>query len=124
MFAVGWVSGMQEMADQQLKQMLLAYVLLLLHDRPLPAEELDRACEDFMQNEFSQDIDFDIRAALPRLTSWYLVQQDNQVTGVVSDFVGRHTKSQLPVLEKNGCGALFCAASPPVSFCACAPVKQ
>eukprot|EP00775_Hariotina_reticulata_P003878 gene3878-4133_t len=71
-------SAVTEMADQQLKQMLLAYVLLLLHNGSMPAEELDRVCEDFMHTEFSQDMDFDISAALPRLKSWYLVQQDEQ----------------------------------------------
>jgi hypothetical protein len=35
----------QELADQQLKQMLLAYMVLIMKERPMLHQDLDDACE-------------------------------------------------------------------------------
>lgn len=68
------------MADQQLKQMLLAYMLLIIKDRALLHEDLDNACEDFLYKEFDHPIDYDLKAALPRLQRWGLVRENPQVS--------------------------------------------
>lgn len=70
---------LQEMADQQLKQMLLAYMLLIIKERALLQDDLDNACEDFLYKEFNHPIDYDIAAALPRLKRWGLVRTNQQV---------------------------------------------
>eukprot|EP00882_Tetradesmus_deserticola_P019247 GHRQ01020705.1.p1 GENE.GHRQ01020705.1~~GHRQ01020705.1.p1 ORF type:complete len:355 (+),score=176.40 GHRQ01020705.1:581-1645(+) len=69
---------MEEMADQQLKQMLLAYMLLLMKGRPLLHADLDNACEDFLYKEFDHPIDYDLDAALPRLKRWGLLHENAQ----------------------------------------------
>lgn len=73
------VLHLQEMADQQLKQMLLAYMLLVIKDRALLQDDLDNACEDFLYKEFNHPIDYDVAAALPRLKRWGLVRGNQQV---------------------------------------------
>jgi len=71
-------SIMEEMADQQVKQMLLAYTILLLKEgRPLLVEDLDEACEDMLVKDFSHKIDFSVEDALPRLKRWRLVAEDS-----------------------------------------------
>lgn len=70
---------LQEMADQQLKQMLLAYMMLMIKGRPLLADDLDNACEDFLSKEFDHPIDYDLEAALPRLKRWGLLRENAQV---------------------------------------------
>lgn len=67
------------MGDQQLKQMLLAYMLLIIKDRALLQDDLDNACEDFLVKEFDSAIDYDVAAALPRLKRWGLVRTNQQV---------------------------------------------
>ncbi|KAF6257530.1 hypothetical protein COO60DRAFT_1701817 [Scenedesmus sp. NREL 46B-D3] len=49
---------MEEMADQQLKQMLLAYMMLLMKGRPLLPADLDNCCEDFLYKEFDHPINY------------------------------------------------------------------
>jgi len=64
---------MDEMAEQQLKQMLMAYVVLVVKQRGVTTDELDDACEDMLARDFDHRIDFQINDALPRLESWGLV---------------------------------------------------
>lgn len=66
---------MDEMADQQLKQMLMAYVILLIKQRPVTLDELDEACEEMLARDFDHRIDFQIQDALPRLEAWGLVSR-------------------------------------------------
>lgn len=37
--------AVQELSDQQLKQMLLAYMVLIMKERPMLHQDLDDACE-------------------------------------------------------------------------------
>lgn len=69
---------MEEMADQQMKQMLLAYMMLMIKGRPLLADDLDNTCEDFLSKEFDHPIDYDLEAALPRLKRWGLLRENAQ----------------------------------------------
>ncbi|GBF88981.1 aminopeptidase [Raphidocelis subcapitata] len=69
---------MEEMADQQFKQMLLAYMLLLLKDRALKEDELDSLCEEFLVRDFEHRIDFQVQDSLPRLERWGLVARTDQ----------------------------------------------
>ncbi|KAI8462870.1 MAG: hypothetical protein J3K34DRAFT_527436 [Monoraphidium minutum] len=69
---------MEEMADQQFKQMLLAYMLLLLKDRPLKVDDLDGLCEDFLVKDFDHRIDYQVEDSLPRLERWGLVSHNEQ----------------------------------------------
>ncbi len=39
---------MQEMFDQQLRQMLLVYIMLVMHGCEMRICDLDEACEDFL----------------------------------------------------------------------------
>jgi len=64
---------MDEMSDQQLKQMLMAYALLVVKQRPVTTDELDEACEEMLARDFDHRIDFQIEDALPRLEAWGLV---------------------------------------------------
>jgi hypothetical protein len=70
---------LQEMADQQLKQILLAYMLLIIKGRALLADDLDNVCEDFLAKEFDHPIDYRLDAALPRLQRWGLLRENEQV---------------------------------------------
>jgi hypothetical protein len=67
------------MADQQLKQMLMAYMMLVMKGRPLLHDDLDNCCEDFLYKEFDHPIDYDLDAALPRLKRWGLLRENAQV---------------------------------------------
>lgn len=68
----------QELSDQQLKQMLLAYMVLIMKGRAMLPRDLDNACEDFLMKEFEHPIDYDLDAALPRLKTWGLVKENSQ----------------------------------------------
>jgi hypothetical protein len=66
----------QEMADQQIKQMLLAYTILVLKEgRPLLVDDLDEACEDMLVKDFSHKIDFQVRAIHGNALSYRLREQ-------------------------------------------------
>lgn len=68
----------EELSDQQLKQMLLAYMVLIMKGRPMLEQDLDDACEDFLLKEFEHPIDYDLDAALPRLQTWGLIKKNHQ----------------------------------------------
>lgn len=42
---VAFLSSLQELSDQQLKQMLLAYMVLIMKGRAMQLQDLDNACE-------------------------------------------------------------------------------
>ena len=65
----------KDMADQQLKQMLLAYMVLIIKGRAMDEDALDDACETFLVKDFDHRIDFQISDALPRLLGWGLVRE-------------------------------------------------
>jgi hypothetical protein len=69
------------MADQQLKQMLVAYMMLIIKARPLLHDDLDNACEDFLQKEFDHPINYPLDDSLPQLLRWGLVVHDKQARG-------------------------------------------
>ncbi len=50
------------MAAQQYKQILLAYMMLIIKAKPLLLEDLDNACEDFLVRDFDSKIDYQVSA--------------------------------------------------------------
>lgn len=70
-----------EMAEQQLKEAVLAYALLLLARKPKTSDDLDTMCEDFLDENFELKLDFAIEDSLPRLKAWGMVGVGQARTG-------------------------------------------
>ena len=68
-------SILDEMSDQYVKEMLLAYFILYKHNEPLTGDELDTMCEDFLEDKFDVKIDFAMDDSLPRLLQTGLVRK-------------------------------------------------
>ncbi len=78
---------LEDMADQQLKEAVLAYTLLFMYGfddnkhastvveggKGATEAELDKECEDFLEEHFGLKLDFAIEDALVRLLEWGLV---------------------------------------------------
>lgn len=84
--------------------------------------------QDFLLKEFDHPIDYDLEAALPRLKSWGLVHDNNQVcVRCEAQFIDRSAcvpKSQLhllSVLPNNPSLLLGCVCIP--HFCKLCPVS-
>lgn len=69
-------SILDEMSDQYIKEMLLAYFLLWKHGQPVSQAELDDMCESYLEDKFDVKIDFAIEESLPRLLRDGLVMRD------------------------------------------------
>mmetsp|Transcript_25578 Transcript_25578/g.55720 ORF Transcript_25578/g.55720 Transcript_25578/m.55720 type:complete len:707 (+) Transcript_25578:147-2267(+) len=74
----GVVSMMlEDMAEQQLKEAVIAYSLLYMNrDDMFTQEQLDEACEDFLEVNFALKLDFAIEDTLPRLVQWGVVLEN------------------------------------------------
>eukprot|EP00892_Ulva_mutabilis_P010153 jgi/Ulvmu1/750/UM010_0124.1 len=66
-------SVLDEMADQYVKEILLAYFLLIKYKYPCTEGELDEVCEAFLEDKFDVRIDFAIEESMPRLRQYGLV---------------------------------------------------
>ncbi|GFH31523.1 uncharacterized protein HaLaN_30584 [Haematococcus lacustris] len=73
---VGAAYEQEDMAEQQLKEAVLAYTLLLMHGEEVSQEELDQLCEAFLEEHFGLRIDFAVEDALPKLVKWGLVKEN------------------------------------------------
>uniref|UniRef100_A0A7S0RVW3 Uncharacterized protein n=1 Tax=Chlamydomonas leiostraca TaxID=1034604 RepID=A0A7S0RVW3_9CHLO len=72
---------LEDMAEQQLKEAVLAYTLLYMNiEDELSRDKLDELCEDFLEQHFALKVDFAVEDALPRLVEWGLVKE-NPKTG-------------------------------------------
>ncbi|KAK9804732.1 hypothetical protein WJX72_002789 [[Myrmecia] bisecta] len=69
---------LDQMASQHIKEVLLAYTLLLLNGGPLSQAALDEACERYLDSAYGLRLDFAIEHSLPRLLADGLVKQDGQ----------------------------------------------
>jgi hypothetical protein len=65
---------LDDMAQQHVKQVLLAYVLLLLQGDAMSRAELDQRCEVWLENTFGLKLDFAIEDSLPVLMEDGLIQ--------------------------------------------------
>lgn len=80
---------LEDMAEQQLKETVIAYILLHLggEDGGLKLDELDRRCEDWLEEHFSLKVDFAVEDALPRLLEWRLLTQQRRNGEVIYNAV-------------------------------------
>jgi len=70
--------------EEECKEALLAYYFLSLSDEPLPAVELDRRIEQWLETRWRCTIDFEIADALNKLIALGLVEQnDDRFTAVL-----------------------------------------
>ncbi|KAL6765110.1 hypothetical protein V8C86DRAFT_2461422 [Haematococcus lacustris] len=63
---------LEDMAEQQLKEAVLAYTLLLMHGEEVSQEELDQLCEAFLEEHCLPSFE----DALPKLVKWGLVKEN------------------------------------------------
>eukprot|EP00891_Asterochloris_glomerata_P004101 jgi/Astpho2/4101/Aster-01245 len=66
---------LDEMAEQRLKEELLAYVLLLMHGDQITMTNLDHRCEVWLSKTFGLYLDFAIESTLPTLVEEGLIQE-------------------------------------------------
>ncbi len=63
------------MAEQQLKEAVLAYTMLYMRlDDEVTQEDLDEECESFLFKNFDLNLDFAVEDALPNLVKWGVVK--------------------------------------------------
>jgi len=67
---------LEDMAEQQLKEAMLAYTLLLTDKVNMTAKALDDRCEKYLEHTYACRIDFAVEDALPQLVEWGLVTAD------------------------------------------------
>lgn len=66
---------LEDMAEQQLKEAVLAYTMLYLRiDDEVTEEELDYACEKFLDDNFGLRLDFAVEDAIPNLLNWGMIK--------------------------------------------------
>lgn len=75
---------LEDMAEQQLKEAVIAYIILFMagDEGGASMQELDKRCEDFLEEHFGLKLDFAVEDTLPRLLEWKLVtksEMNNQV---------------------------------------------
>ncbi|KAK9839613.1 hypothetical protein WJX81_000929 [Elliptochloris bilobata] len=69
---------LDQMAAQHVKELLLAYYLLLLADKPLTEAQLDEAIEAHLAAKFGEKLDFALEAAVPTLLQDGLFSRDGK----------------------------------------------
>ncbi|KAF5841901.1 hypothetical protein DUNSADRAFT_10338 [Dunaliella salina] len=67
---------LEDMAEQQLKEAVIAYMLLLSAQTSMTEEDLDIRCENFLEHTYANNckIDFAVEDTLPQLVEWGLVK--------------------------------------------------
>ena len=66
---------LESMEDQEIKEMMLAFVILTVRGKSMTLKEIDIECEDFLRNVFGVDCDFDIEGSMIKLLREGLVEQ-------------------------------------------------
>ncbi|KAK9905089.1 hypothetical protein WJX75_009516 [Coccomyxa subellipsoidea] len=69
---------LEEMAQQRIKEYLLAYALLLIKGRAMSQRELDEECEAHLQQRYGESLDFAIENSLPFLLRDGLISRGPQ----------------------------------------------
>jgi len=69
---------MDAMEEQEQKESMIAYSLLLQNPQGLTESELDKICEVYLKKEFEVDVDFEIDDSLAKLTSEHLVDKNGE----------------------------------------------
>lgn len=73
-----------EAEEQDVKEALLAYFLLLAAPTPPTQAELDARCEGWLKAQFSLDVDFEVDDALGKLEAHGLLRRDGERLSVLS----------------------------------------
>lgn len=66
-----------EMARQRCRELLIAYLILVLEGKSITPDELDSKCESFLSSQFGLTVDFTTEDALSPLLEWGLVIPEN-----------------------------------------------
>lgn len=66
-----------EMARQRTRELLIAYLILVLEGKSISPDELDKKCESFLSSQFGLTLDFTTEDALAPLLEWGLVIPEN-----------------------------------------------
>ncbi|MBL8551377.1 MAG: DUF3754 domain-containing protein [Hyphomonadaceae bacterium] len=64
--------------EQDSKEALLAYWALLVANRPLAKQEIDKAAEEFLRRKFRLDVDFEIGDALAKIERMGIVTREGE----------------------------------------------
>lgn len=88
---------LEDMAEQQLKEAVLAYGMLLTKEAEMTQELLDENCETFLAKNFNLKVDFAVEDALPRLIEWGLVRPHKSA----KKFEAVHVDEALYQLQKR-----------------------
>lgn len=69
--------------EEEIKETILAYTILLNSKEKLSAKELDRTIEDWFAKTYNKDIDFDVEDALNKLKRLEIGKEENGKWGVI-----------------------------------------
>lgn len=65
---------LEDLADDRIKEALLAYSLLDVSSRAMTRGDLDDQCEEFLKSNFRVKLDFALEDTLPHLERWGLIR--------------------------------------------------
>ena len=69
--------------EEEIKETILAYTILLNSKEKLSTKELDRTIEDWFAKTYNKDIDFDVEDALNKLKRLEIGKEENGKWGVI-----------------------------------------
>lgn len=88
-----------DVIDQEVKEIILGYFVLMTQGRSTK-KELDKKCEELMQEEFKESVEFDVDEAMAKLLKFGIINRDaagalthqplkraNEIIGVTTDEV-------------------------------------
>ncbi|KAL0728153.1 hypothetical protein Bca4012_024246 [Brassica carinata] len=67
-----------EVIQQEVKEVIISFFMLIKQDRPTSKEELDMQCEAFIKEEFNESCNFDVDDAVKKLEKLGLVSRDSE----------------------------------------------
>ncbi|KAJ8446002.1 hypothetical protein Cgig2_021834 [Carnegiea gigantea] len=66
-----------DVIQQEVKEVILSYFILMEQGRPITREELDRRCEELLRDDFGEDCNFEIDDAIQKLEKLGIVTRDS-----------------------------------------------
>ncbi|KAK9862890.1 hypothetical protein WJX84_001679 [Apatococcus fuscideae] len=69
---------LHQMAEQRIKQNLMAYFILLINGQGMTEQQLDQKCEMYLERHFRVKLDFALESTLPGLISDGLIHHDRE----------------------------------------------
>ncbi|KAF2564954.1 hypothetical protein F2Q70_00014298 [Brassica cretica] len=67
-----------EVIQQEVKEVIISFFMLIKQDLPTSKEELDMQCEAFIKEEFNESCNFDVDDAVKKLEKLGLVSRDSE----------------------------------------------